>query len=170
MHRPAVRQSSLHSRFSSTTSYFTTDSSKYQSIPLLFTYHHGHSGWISRWELSWGRPRGLLWRMGASPWGASPPFCARRCTHWAPHFSQLFPSVCDQDIQHFKEPSLPNLAHCMCNPNHRASLTSPCPIYLLFREGDEKLCTSLATPSSCCLFISTLIEQLNQLCRVCWQR
>ena len=64
------------------------------------------------------------------------------------------------------KPSLPNLAHCMCNPNHRAILLSPCPIYLLFREGDEKLCTSLATPSSCCLFISTLIEQSKQLCRV----
>ena len=43
VHRPAARQSPLHPRFSSTTSYFTTDNSKYQSIPLLSTYHHGHS-------------------------------------------------------------------------------------------------------------------------------
>ena len=43
VHRPAARQSPLHPRFSSTTSYFTTDNSNYQSIPLLSTYHHGHS-------------------------------------------------------------------------------------------------------------------------------
>ena len=43
-------------------------------------------------------------------------------------------------------------------------------IYLLFREGDEKLCTSLATPSSSCLFLSTLIDQLKQLCRLYWQK
>ena len=43
-------------------------------------------------------------------------------------------------------------------------------IYLLFREGDEKLCTSLATPSSSCLFLSTLIDQLKKLCRLYWQK
>ena len=43
-------------------------------------------------------------------------------------------------------------------------------VHVQSTQGDEKLCTSLTTPSSFCLFVSTLIDQLKQLCRLYWQR
>ena len=65
---------------------------------------------------------------------------------------------------------MPSLSLACETPNIQRIWRAHVKIYLLFREGDEKLCTSLATPSSSCLFLSTLIDQLKQLCRLYWQK